>query len=92
MARREGERSKADLEQAMRMCDTYESKVAAAGRKERSLVEALEQGKDRLDATLLERDKAILKVERLEKSLEEVGVRQREEQSRLRSNYEKLVG
>lgn len=46
----------------MRMCDTYESKVAAAGRKERGLVEALEQGKDRLDSTLLERDKALLKV------------------------------
>jgi hypothetical protein len=51
--------------------------VAALGRKERSLVELLDQSKEKLDILLLERDKALLKVDRLEKALEESGLRQR---------------
>jgi chromosome segregation ATPase len=76
--RRESERDKANLEQTMRMCETYESKVTAAARKERSFVEILDQSKEKLDGLLLERDKALLKVDRLEKALEESGLRQRE--------------
>lgn len=68
----------------MRMCETYESKVAALSRKERSLVELLDQTKEKLDSLLLERDKALLKVDRLEKALEESAGRQREEQVRIR--------
>jgi hypothetical protein len=52
-ARREGERDRAGLEQTMRMCETYESKVAAAARKERSLAETVEQARERLDGLLL---------------------------------------
>jgi predicted nucleic acid-binding Zn-ribbon protein len=91
-SRRESERDKASLEQTMRMCETYESKVTAAARKERSLVEILDQSKEKLDGLLLERDKALLKVERLEKALEESGLRQREEHAKVRENYEKMLG
>lgn len=45
-----------------------------------------------MDGLLLERDKALLKAERLEKVLEEAGARQREEQARIRENYEKMLG
>lgn len=90
--RRESERDKANLEQTMRMCETYESKVTAAARKERSLVEILDQSKEKLDGLLLERDKALLKVERLEKALEESALRQREENAKVRENYEKMLG
>ena len=37
-----------------------------------------------MDGLLLERDKALLKVDRLEKALEESGLRQREEHVKVR--------
>lgn len=47
-------------------------------------MEILDQSKEKLDGLLLERDKALLKVERLEKALEESGLRQREEHAKVR--------
>ena len=43
--------------------------------------------KEELDTILLDKDKALLKVDRLEKVIEDLSNRAREDQSRLRDTY-----
>jgi hypothetical protein len=52
------------------MCEAYESKITSLSRREESVRGLVDQNKEKLDFVLLERDKAHLKVEQLEKILE----------------------
>ena len=52
----------------------------------RSIVNC-EQKKEELDTIILDKDKALLKVDRLEKVIEDLSNRAREDQSRLRDTY-----
>lgn len=73
------------------MCETYESKITSQTRKEQSLVEILDKSKEKLDSIILERDKALLKLERLEKIIEDMNNKHREDQVKLRQSYEKML-
>lgn len=47
------------------MCDAYESKVTSLTRKQDALKEAADRTSEQLDSLILERDKALLKIEQL---------------------------
>ena len=49
----------------MKMCETYEAKVGSLVRKEQGMAEVVERSREKMDGVLLERDKALLKVDRL---------------------------
>lgn len=47
------------------MCEAYESKISTLIRREDNVREIIDQSKEKLDSVLLERDKALLKVQQL---------------------------
>lgn len=51
----------------------------------------IDQSKEKLETVLLQRDKALLKVEQLDKILENMSDRHREQLSKQRENYEKML-
>lgn len=63
--KRENEKVKSDFEQTLKMCEAYESKISTLVRREDNVREIIDQSKEKLDSVLLERDKALLKVQQL---------------------------
>jgi hypothetical protein len=51
------------------------------------LAEILDKSKEKLDNIILERDKALLKLERYEKVIEDMNTKNREDQVKIRQNY-----
>lgn len=56
----------------------------------RSIVNC-EQKKEELDTIVIDKDKALLKVDRLEKVIEDLSNREREDQFRLRDTYTEML-
>ena len=50
-----------------------------------------EQKKEELDTIVIDKDKALLKVDRLEKVIEDLSNREREDQFRLRDTYTEML-
>ena len=51
----------------------------------------VEESKEKLDCALLERDKSILKEQQLEKFIENMSCKNREEMDTLRNTFEKII-
>ena len=51
--KRENEKVKGELEQTLKMCETYECKITSQTRKEQNLVEILDKSKEKLDGLIL---------------------------------------
>ena len=89
--KRELEKVKSDFEQTLKMCEAYELKIGNFTKKEECMRSMVEENKERLDSALLERDKSILKEQQLEKFIENMTSKNRDEMEMLKGTFEKII-
>lgn len=89
--KRENDSLKADCEQMMKMLENFETKVNLHKVNEEKASKALKEAKEKMDEAILQKDKALIKEEQYNMSLENLKARHREEVANMKEQYEKVI-
>ncbi|KRX02996.1 hypothetical protein PPERSA_03087 [Pseudocohnilembus persalinus] len=89
--RKDLDQKQSDCEQMIRMMENYESKIQLFQKKEDQLSKLAREQKEQVQQAFLEKDKSLLKQEQLEKSLENLTQKNREEFEAQKEQYEKIM-
>ena len=89
--KKELENTKSDLDQIMKMMENYESKVQFLQKKEENMQILAKQNKEKIEDALIQRDRALLKEENYQKTIDHLTETNRQEISSLREQQEKSI-
>ncbi|EAS05948.2 hypothetical protein TTHERM_00790950 (macronuclear) [Tetrahymena thermophila SB210] len=88
---KESETLKNQQEEMMRMMDNYQSKIQTYEKKEENNGKLQKEQREKLQEALLEKDKAVLREQQIEKTLRTLNENHRQELNEIKEQYERLV-
>ena len=89
--KKELENTKSDLDQIMKMMENYEAKVQFLQKKEENMQILAKQNKEKIEDALIQRERALLKEENYQKTIDHLTETNRQEISSLREQQEKSI-
>ena len=89
--KKELDNTKKDLDQTMKMMESLEAKVQFLQKKEENMQTLTKQNKEKVENALMQRDRALLKEENYQKSIDNLNEAHRQEITNFREQQDKLI-